>query len=221
MAQSVIGVSTVDRDQLRAQISEKYRDIAMDREMGFRFHNGRPLARMLGYAGEVVETLPRGTVESFAGTGNPFLFDELAVGETVVDVGCGAGFDSFIAARQVGADGQVIAVDMTAGMRDKAAAGAQAMGLGHVEIRDGFAESLPVSAGVADVVISNGVSTCAPTSPLFSGRWRACSSPEDASRLETSSFTSLYRRMPGTTSTSGVAESPVLCWMQSGARYSN
>ena len=165
MAQSVIGVSTVDRDQLRAQISEKYRDVAMDPEMGFHFHNGRPLARMLGYAGEVVETLPWGTVESFAGTGNPFLFGELAVGETVVDVGCGAGSDSLIAARQVGVDGQVIAVDMTAGMRDKAAAGAQATGLGHVEIRDGFAESLPVSDGVADVVISNGVVNLCPDKP--------------------------------------------------------
>ena len=165
MTESSVGVSTVNRDELRRRISDKYRDVAMNPEMGFHFHNGRPLTRMLGYPDDAVEVLPWGTVESFAGTGNPFLFGDLAPGESVVDVGCGAGFDTLIAARQVGPEGSIIAVDMTAEMRSKTAAGAAAMGFTHVDVRDGYAESLPVDDGSIDVVISNGVVNLCPDKP--------------------------------------------------------
>ena len=156
------GVATVDREELRARISAKYRDVAVNPELGFHFHTGEPLARMLGYADEVVRTLPPGTVASFAGMGNPFLFGDLQHGEIVVDLGCGAGFDTLIAAQQVGESGRVIAVDMTAEMREKAAAGVRQMGLANVEIREGYAESLPVDDNAADVVISNGVINLCP-----------------------------------------------------------
>ncbi|MGH2611144.1 MAG: methyltransferase domain-containing protein, partial [Tepidiformaceae bacterium] len=112
MAQDSIGLAAVDREELRRRVAEKYRDVATNPELGFHFHTGAPLARMLGYDDEVVAGLPRGTVDSFAGTGNPFVFGDLEQGETVVDIGCGAGFDSLIAARQVGPGGQVIAADM-------------------------------------------------------------------------------------------------------------
>ncbi|MBK6318361.1 MAG: methyltransferase domain-containing protein [Dehalococcoidia bacterium] len=157
-----IGVAAVDREELRARISEKYRDVAMNPGLGFHFHTGAPLARMLGYPPEVVAALPPGTVDSFAGTGNPFLFGDLHAGETVVDLGCGAGFDSLTAARQVGPGGRVFAVDMTAEMRAKTEAGAEALGLTNVTVLEGFAEDLPVAAGVADVVISNGVINLCP-----------------------------------------------------------
>ena len=157
-----IGVAVVDREELRARISAKYRDVAVNPELGFHFHTGEPLARMLGYADEVVRTLPPGTVASFAGMGNPFLFGDLQPGEIVVDLGCGAGFDTLIAAQQVGESGRVIAVDMTAEMREKAAAGVRQMGLANVDIREGYAESLPVADNAADVVISNGVINLCP-----------------------------------------------------------
>ena len=157
-----IGVAVVDREELRARISAKYRDVAVNPELGFHFHTGEPLARMLGYADEVVRTLPPGTVASFAGMGNPFLFGDLQHGEIVVDLGCGAGFDTLIAAQQVGGSGRVIAVDMTAEMREKAAAGVRQMGLANVDIREGYAESLPVDDNAADVVISNGVINLCP-----------------------------------------------------------
>src|SRR5690606_13920894 len=96
------------------RIAEKYRDVAMDPAMGFHFHTGRPLARMIGYRDADLEGLPPENLDSFAGTGNPFLFGELSEGEKVVDVGCGAGTDTLIAARQVGRAGRVIGVDMTA-----------------------------------------------------------------------------------------------------------
>ena len=157
-----VGVAAVDREELRARISDKYRDVAMNPELGFHFHTGAPLARMLGYPDLVVGSLPETAVQSFAGTGNPFLFGDLAPGEVVVDVGCGAGFDTLIAAGQVGPAGRVLAVDMTAEMREQAERGAAALGYSHVAVREGFAESLPVPGGAADVVISNGVINLCP-----------------------------------------------------------
>lgn len=157
-----VGVAAVDREELRARISDKYRDVAMNPELGFHFHTGAPLARMLGYPDAVVAALPSGTVDSFAGTGNPFLFGDLHPGETVVDVGCGAGFDTLTAARQVGSQGRVFAVDMTAEMRAKAAEGAREIGLNNVDVLEGYAETLPVGDSVADVIISNGVVNLCP-----------------------------------------------------------
>jgi SAM-dependent methyltransferase len=162
MTQVPIGVASIDREELRRRISDKYRDVALNPELGFHFHTGRPLALMLGYPTDVVDQLPSGTVDSFAGTGNPFLFGDLAPGETVVDIGCGAGFDSLIAARQVGPTGRLIAVDMTEAMREKARSGARDLGFDHVEVREGYAESLPVADGTIDVVISNGVINLCP-----------------------------------------------------------
>jgi SAM-dependent methyltransferase len=164
MAQAV-GVAAIDREELRRRVSEKYRDVAINPELGFHFHTGEPLARMLGYPAEDLGRLPASTVGSFAGTGNPFLFGALKRDEVVVDVGCGAGVDTLIAAGQVGPDGRVIAVDMTEEMRAKAASAAGAMGFAHVEVRAGFAEELPVEDGIADVVISNGVINLCPDKP--------------------------------------------------------
>ena len=159
---TAIGVAAVDREELRARISEKYRDVAMNPALGFHFHTGAPLARMLGYPEAVVAALPEGTVASFAGTGNPFLFGDLHPGETVVDIGCGAGFDTLTAARQVGPQGRVFSIDMTEEMRAKARAGVRELGFTHVEVLEGFAENLPVADGIADVVISNGVINLCP-----------------------------------------------------------
>lgn len=162
MPDTSIGVAAVNREELRQRISEKYREVALNPELGFHFHTGAPLARMVGYPQSAIDSLPDSTVESFAGTGYPFLFGDLNESERVVDVGCGAGFDSLLAALQVGPSGHVVSIDMTAEMRDKTRAGADALGLTNVDVRDGFAESLPVESGVADVVISNGVINLCP-----------------------------------------------------------
>jgi arsenite methyltransferase len=121
------------------------------------FHTGRALAERLGYSDTLVGRLPDAAVESFAGVANPFALRPLVSGEHVVDVGAGAGFDAFVAARHVGPSGRVIGVDMTDERLAKSRATAAALDMPNVEFRKGLAESLPVEDGWADVVISNGV----------------------------------------------------------------
>ena len=152
----------VDVEVLRQSIQLKYTEVALEPEKGFHFHTGRPLAAMLGYPEEEVDWLPESTVESFAGTGNPFSMGTLHPGEAVLDIGCGAGFDTLLAARRVGPAGRVIGVDMTEAMVEKARRAAAELGLSNVEARKGFAEELPVADGSIDVVISNGVINLCP-----------------------------------------------------------
>lgn len=157
-----VEASRVDREVLRHRVKSKYMEVALEPQKGFHFHIGRPLAAMLGYKPKDVDWLPESTVESFAGTGNPFSMAALPPGAVVLDIGCGAGFDSLLAARQVGPSGRVIALDMTEAMLEKARRGAVALGLSNVEVRHGYAENLPVESGVIDVVISNGAINLCP-----------------------------------------------------------
>lgn len=144
-------------DALRQAIREEYSVVADHPEQGFHFHTGRPLARLLGYEDVWLADIPEESLASFAGTGNPFRVGALLPGENVVDIGCGAGFDSLIAGRMVGKKGHVIGVDMTPPMLAKARASASTARRTNVTFRQGFAEALPVADGWADVVISNGV----------------------------------------------------------------
>lgn len=155
----------LDLESLRAAIQEEYASVALEPERGFHFHTGRPLARLLGYPDEWLVDLPESSIESFAGTGNPFSLGALRPGEQVVDVGSGAGFDSLIAARMVSPAGQVVGIDMTPAMIEKARRAADQVGISNVEFRQGYAETLPIENGWADVLISNGVLNLVPNKP--------------------------------------------------------
>lgn len=159
----------VDAEALREQVKDKYREVAVDPHGDYHFHTGRPLAARLGYDARIVDPLPDAAVESFAGVANPFALRTLAAGEKVVDAGAGAGFDSFVAAAQVGEGGMVVGIDMTEEMLTKSRATATEMGHGNVEFREGLLEDMPVEDKWADVVISNGViNLCADKKQVFS-----------------------------------------------------
>jgi SAM-dependent methyltransferase len=158
----------VDPKRLRDQVREKYREVALEPHAVFHFHTGRPLAARLGYDDATVADLPDRAVESFAGVGNPFSLRHLQAGERIIDIGSGAGFDSFVAATQVGDEGRVVGIDMTPEMLKKSRDTAEALGLDHVEFREGLAEAIPVDDGWADAVISNGViNLCADKRAVF------------------------------------------------------
>ncbi len=157
MSDASVAEIAVDADALREEVKNKYREVAVDPDGEYHFHTGRYLAARLGYDAEVVDPMPDEAVESFAGVANPFSLGALGAGNRVVDAGSGGGFDSFIAAGQVGAQGRVVGIDMTDEMLAKSRATAAAMALDHVEFRAGLLEQMPVEDGWADVVISNGV----------------------------------------------------------------
>ncbi len=156
----------IDIKDLRAAISVEYTEVAANPQKGFHFNTGRKLAGILGYTEMkpegLIDEVPAGALESFAGTGNPFSVDNIRVGQRVVDIGAGAGFDSFIAARLVGTTGKVIGVEMTEEMLNKAQGLSKEAMMPQLEFLHGYAESLPVADEWADVVISNGVVNLCP-----------------------------------------------------------
>jgi SAM-dependent methyltransferase len=147
----------VDASSLREEVKKKYRDVAVNPHGEHHFHTGRVLARRLGYPQAMVDALPDAAVESFAGVANPFALRQPPRGEKIVDAGSGAGFDAFIAAQFVGAEGEVVGIDMLDDMLRKSRGTARALGLANVEFREGLMEEMPVADGWADTVISNGV----------------------------------------------------------------
>jgi arsenite methyltransferase len=149
-------------DTLRCEIKREYADVATNPTKGFHFHTGRPLAKLLGYDDALLEGLPESSIECLAGTGNPFALGPLMPGERVVELGCGAGMDTLIASRQVGAEGRVVSIDMTAEMLEKARTGAAAIGATNIDFHLGYIEEIPVPDAWADVIISNGVINLAP-----------------------------------------------------------
>ncbi len=153
-----------DVDGLRARVESTYARLARDPGEEFHFHRGIDYAcGRLRYDRETLERLPDASVSRFAGVGNPHRIGPIDPGETVLDVGSGAGTDLLIAALRTGPTGRAIGVEMTREMRERAAASAREAGLGDVvEVREGRMEALPVADGAIDVVISNGVVNLAP-----------------------------------------------------------
>ena len=119
------------------------------------------ISRQIGYSDEDMQAVPEGANLGL-GCGNPVALASLIEGETVVDLGSGPGFDSFLAARRVGRTGRVIGVDMTPEMLDKARENARKGGFENVEFRLGEIEHLPVADNSADAIISNCVINLVP-----------------------------------------------------------
>jgi len=153
----------LDVSRLRREVNAMYGRLAETPKGAFHFHRGLQYAeRVLGYDGRALSRLPVEVTTRFAGIGNPLAIAPLSAGDTVLDVGCGAGTDLLLAALGVGALGIAIGVDMNQRMRDHAFEGAARMGLANVDVRGGDAAALPVATRSVDVVISNGVINLVP-----------------------------------------------------------
>jgi SAM-dependent methyltransferase len=152
-----IEVEGLDVALLRSEIQRTYADVSTQPDREFIFPTGRAWALDLGYPQDLLARVPEASCESFAGVANPFSMGALQPGEDVLDVGCGAGMDSLVAAQMVGASGSVTGIDMTPEMVVKARGSIAEMGLGNVRIVEGSAEQLPFDDASFDVVISNGV----------------------------------------------------------------
>ena len=109
------------------------------------------------YDPDEIAWLPASVTTYALGLGNPILYADLQPGETVLDVGSGAGIDTFIAARKVGPAGHVIGLDMIVEMRERARSNQKIVGLTNVEFREGKVEEIPLEDASVDVIISNGV----------------------------------------------------------------
>lgn len=152
----------VDPGRLRGEVRIKYDEVAADPTREYHFFTGRRAAEHVGYAPHLIDGLPGTSLDAFAGVANPFHWGLPTPGERVIDVGSGAGTDSLIAAAAVAPDGEVIGLDMTDSMLERARAGAESIGLSNVEFAKGLAEDLPLPDDWADVVISNGVMNLIP-----------------------------------------------------------
>jgi len=130
------------------------------------------ISKGIGYTDEDLRNVPEGANLGL-GCGNPIALASLKEGETVIDLGSGAGFDCFLAANRVGRSGRVIGVDMTHEMLEKARANAVKSGLDNVEFRLGEIEHLPVADNTADIIISNCVINLSPDkNQVFSEAYR-------------------------------------------------
>jgi arsenite methyltransferase len=158
-------MAVLDTEELDAKVRRMYRLVAEQPYAAYHFEMGRPLARRLGYPDDLLDSIPEGAVESFAGVGYFFDLAALRAGESAIDLGSGAGMDAFVAARLVGPAGRVVGVDFTVEQLAKARRLAAHAGLRHVEFREGRIEGLPADDGSFDCVISNGVINLSPDKP--------------------------------------------------------
>lgn len=167
-------VRQLDTAELKQRVQSMYEEVALEPEHEFHFETGRPLAERLGYAPAELDRIPAASIDSFAGVGYFLDLAALQPGETVLDLGSGSGMDSFLAANQVGSDGTVIGVEMTAAQFDKARRLASDGGFAQTDFREGFIETPPVREASVDCVISNGVINLSPDKPaVFAAAARA------------------------------------------------
>jgi SAM-dependent methyltransferase len=159
-------VTLTEADDIKAAVRERYTQVATG-EISCcgspTDHSRVQRAHDYGYEVSILgDAVPVSVLDSFAGCGNPLAIDTLNAGEVVLDLGSGAGLDCFLAAKKVGPTGQVIGLDMTDAMLDKARKNQALLGLTHVEFRKGEMEHMPVADATIDVIISNCVINLSP-----------------------------------------------------------
>jgi len=158
----MVAIFGFTREKVIAAVQEMYTAVAVAPERGFHFPVGRGASLAVGYPAELLEGLPGEALGSFAGVGCPFRASVIHAGDTVLDIGAGAGTDTLIAARLVGSTGKVFALDITPAMARKLRELVVRRGIANVEVIEGNAEDIPLPDASVDVVTSNGMLNLVP-----------------------------------------------------------
>jgi arsenite methyltransferase len=146
-----------DRKKIEKGIRGKYAKVAVNPQGLFSYPTGRTGLETLKYDREILRTLPEAALDSFCGVGNPFSLGEIREGESVLDIGCGGGVDSMVAATMTGPTGRVVGIDISPEMVDRARQNLGLTNLKNVSFQESFGEDLPLPDRDFDVVISSGV----------------------------------------------------------------
>jgi SAM-dependent methyltransferase len=143
-------------------VRRKYAEVSQSADGKFAYPTGKSGATALGYSLSVIENIPSTLIDSFCGVGNPFSLGNINVGEVVLDVGCGGGFDLYIASQMVGSLGRVCGIDLTQEMVEHCQRNLMQAGFANSEVQLATSEAIPYDDNNFDVVISNGVLNLSP-----------------------------------------------------------
>ncbi|MBU4262066.1 MAG: methyltransferase domain-containing protein [Proteobacteria bacterium] len=155
-------LSAPDEQRIREAIRAKYVEVARSPAGRFLYPIGREGAEKLGYDQAIIDRAPVQLLQSFCGVGNPFSLGGIALAHRVLDFGCGAGFDMFVAGNSVGPGGLVCGIDLTEDMVVRATDNLRQAGMTNFEIRQVDREDIPFASNFFDVVISNGAINLSP-----------------------------------------------------------
>lgn len=144
-------------EEILESVIRRFRRVACSPQADEKFPVGAESAKAMGYDPRDIDALPPAATESFAGVGNPLSLGQIQEGQTILDLGCGAGLDGILAARKAGSRGRVIGIDLTNEMVEKASRNAAAAGVTNVEFRQANVEAIPLDSGSVDLAITNGV----------------------------------------------------------------
>lgn len=155
-------LSEMTDQEIKAAVAERYGQVARTPDAKFNFPVGRKFAESVGYAAELLDSLPPSMWQSFTGAGNPHRHVDPQRGETVLDLGCGAGLDLYLYAKAVGSQGEAYGLDLSEPMIAKAGSSMEALGVNNVKLLCAPADAIPLPDTSVDLVTANGIYNLSP-----------------------------------------------------------
>lgn len=149
-------------DEIKSAVAERYGQVATSPGQKFNFPVGRKFAESVGYSADSLDRLPAGMWESFTGAGNPQAYVDAKPGESLLDLGCGAGLDLYLYAQKVGPSGRLFGLDLAQAMLDKARTNLAFVGVANVEWLHSPADEIPLPDNSVDIVTANGIYNLSP-----------------------------------------------------------